>query len=162
MESVQFDSSDVVSAYFRQFHEEIEQLAGQFALKPGEAFPATRRKTQPFDRAEVEYTLWGQAGVVSIKGNFPLSAHYASHCETIPVTMRFSLSYSGDTAPGDVKRRVEEQVASDVEIDWSILPAGHDDHLELSLRFLCRPQTGMLCEYARDVLGIITRRIIAA
>jgi hypothetical protein len=162
MQSVQFDSSDVVSAYSRQFHEEIELLAGQFALKPGEAFPAIERKTQPFARAEVEYTLWGQTGVVSIRGNFPLHAQHASHCETIPVIMRFSLSYSGETAPGDVKRRVEEQVGSDVEIDWSLLPAGHDEHLELSLRFPYRPQTGMLCEYARDVLGIITRRIIAA
>jgi hypothetical protein len=162
MYSVQTYSYEHVSHQTRSFHSEVEQLAKMFSLRSEGGVPALELYTHPHFQAMLEYTLWGETGVVLLKGKLQFAGDQQERCEAIPVTMRFSLSVDPHMDMEGKKLRIEEFFGSDAELIWYIPPAGLDDHLELALHFLYAPGSNMLFEYGRCVLEIITGKSLAA
>ncbi len=153
---------EIVSSHSRAFQDEVERLAERFSLKIDGGFPTLEIQVSPYFQAQLEYTLWGESGVVSIKGRLQFEDSEPGRCESFPVVMRFSLSHDPLDSLEDIKQRVEACFHRDVNVHWNLPPAGHLGHVELSLHFVYRPQSNELHEYAQDVLGMITGRVRAA
>lgn len=162
MHSVQTYSYQQVSHQTRSFHGEVEQLANAFSLRAEGGVPSLELHVTPQFQANLEYTMWGETGIVHLKGKLQFAADQQERCEAIPVTMRFSLSVDPHIDMEGKKLRIEEYFGSDAELVWYIPPAGLDDHLELTLHFLYEPGSNLLFEYGRCVLGIITGKSLAA
>jgi hypothetical protein len=162
MYSVQPCVFEAVSDSARRFQEEVEQLAGRFALCIDGGFPALELHVHPHFQAILEYTLWGEAGVVVIRGKLSMQNEAPLPCEPIAVTMKFSLSHDPHLDIEGKKQRIEEILAGEADLFWNVPPAGHVGHVELTLRFPSKPGSGLLGEYARCVLGIVTGKVMAA
>jgi hypothetical protein len=161
MYSVQPCVFEAVSDCARRFQEEVAQLAERFALRIDGGFPALELQVHPHFQAILEYTLWGEAGVVVIRGRVS-TQNETPPCEPIAVTMKFSLSYDPHLDIEGKKQRIEEILAGEAELFWIVPPAGHVGHVELTLRFESKPGSGLVGEYARTVLGIVTGKVMAA
>jgi hypothetical protein len=162
MYSVQPYVFEAVSNHARSFQAEVEQLATCFSLRVEGGFPALELHVHPQFQALLEYTLWGESGVVAIRGKLQFENGEAAQCEPFPVTMKFSLSHDPAQDMEAKKQRVEEILYGDVEVFWNIPPAGHIGHVEMTATFLYQPGSGQLTEYARCVLGILTGKVLAA
>jgi hypothetical protein len=162
MYSVQPCVFEAVSDSARRFQEEVEQLAGRFALRIDGGFPALELHVHPHFQAILEYTLWGEVGVVVIRGKLSMQNEAPLPCEPIAVTMKFSLSHDPHLDIEGKKQRIEEILAGEADLFWNVPPAGHVGHVELTLRFPSKPGSGLLGEYARCVLGIVTGKVMAA
>ncbi|MFY0545270.1 hypothetical protein [Brevibacillus sp. H7] len=162
MYSVQPYLFEVVSNHARCFQAEVDQLAKRFSLRIEGGFPSLELHVHPHFQALLDYTLWGEAGVVAIRGKLQFQNEQISQCEPFPVSMKFSLSYDPGLDIESKKQRIEEIFSGDVDLFWNIPPAGHVGHVELSLSFVYRPESGDLYEYTRFVLGILTGKVLAA
>ncbi|UFJ61326.1 hypothetical protein IRT44_00100 [Anoxybacillus sediminis] len=161
MYSVQPCVFEAVSECARRFQEEVAQLAERFALRVDGGFPALELQVHPHFQAILEYTLWGDAGVVVIRGKVGTQTE-SRPCKPIAVTMKFSLSHDPELDIEAKKQRIEEILAGETELSWIVPPAGHVGHLELTLRFESKPGSGLVGDYARTVLGIVTGKVMAA
>jgi hypothetical protein len=162
MYSVQPYVFNVVSKHARSFQAEVEQFAQRFSLRVEGGFPALELQVHPQFQALLEYTLWGESGVVAIRGKLQFQNGEVVQCEPFPVTMKVSLSHDPAHDLEAKKQRIEEMLYGDVEVFWNIPPAGHVGHVEMTATFLYRPGSGQLIEYARCVLGILTGNMLAA
>ncbi len=151
-----------VFSHSRQFQEEVEQLANQFLLKVEGGFPALELQVSPFFLATLEYALWSETGVLTIKGKLQFDDPQTDLLEPFPVVMRFSMGVQPETDGEYIKHRIEEYFSRDVELHWYMDPAAQSGHIELSLHFDYIPSSGTLVEYARYILGILTGRVMAA
>jgi hypothetical protein len=161
MYSVQPYLFEVVSNHARTFQAEVDQLAKRFSLRIEGGFPSLELHVHPHFQAMLEYTLWGETGVVAIRGKLQFQDELAQ-CEPFPVNMKFSLSHDPGLDIDGKKQRIEEMLHGDVDLFWNVPPAGHVGHVELSISFTYRPGSGQLGEYARCVLGILTGKVLAA
>ncbi len=162
MYSVQPYLFEVVSNHANRFQAEVDELAKRFSLRIEGGFPSLELHVHPHFQALLEYTLWGEAGVVAIRGKLQFQNQQLSQCEPFPVTMKFSLSHDPGMDIDSKKLRIEEILSGDVDLFWNVPPAGHVGHVELTLTFTYRPGSNDLCEYARCVLGILTGKMLAA
>ncbi|UFJ41677.1 hypothetical protein LOK74_03950 [Brevibacillus humidisoli] len=162
MYTVQPDWFDAVSRVAGRFQQEVEQLAGEFSLCIEAGEPTLGLRVGLLYQAQLECALWGAAGLVSIKGRLRGSQETADMDQPFPVTMRFSLACSPQCEADQWERRLAERIGRKAEIHWYIPPSTALAHLEVSLQFLYRPQTGMLREYAHDVLDTILGKPLTA
>jgi hypothetical protein len=162
MYSVQPYELEVVSRHARYFQAEVEQLAQCCSLRVEGGFPALELQVHPHFQVLLEYTLWGENGVVVIRGKLQFQNGEAVQCESFPVTVKVSLSHDPTHDLEAKKQRIEERLYGDVDVFWNIPPAGHVGHVEMTATFCYRPGSGQLNEYARCVLGILTGNAIAA
>jgi len=152
---------EAVSNHARAFQSEVEQVAKRFTLRIEGGFPSLELQVHPHFQATLEYHLWGEAGLVAIRGKLQFQSEL-SQCEPFPVQMKFSLSHDPQLDMEGKQQRIEELLYGDADLSWNIPPAGHVDHVELSLSFTYRPGSGQLNEYANKVLGILTGKMLAA
>lgn len=152
----------VVSDCARRFQGEIEQLAELHALTIEGGLPALELHVHPQIQAVLEYTLWGESGVVAIHGKLNLREDTIAQKDSFSVMMKFSLSHDPNLDIEGKKQRIEEILYGEVDLFWNIPPAGHIGHVELTVRFLYQPGSGRLGEYVRSVLGIVTGKMMAA
>lgn len=160
MYAVQPSVCQAVSDCARRFQGEIEQLAERHALTIDGGFPALELQVHPQFQALLEYNLWGEAGVVAIRGKLHLRDRIEE--ESLSITMKFSLSHDPAIDMEAKKQRIEEYLYGEAEMFWNIPPAGHVGHVELTIRFVYQPGSGRLGEYVRSVLGIVTGKMLAA
>lgn len=162
MYSVQPYVFQAVSDCAHRFQREVEQLAERHALTIEGGFPALELQVHPQFQALLEYTLWGEAGVVAIRGKLNLRDETRSQTDSISMMMKFSLSHDPNLDIEGKKQRIEEILFGEVDLFWNIPPVGHVGHVELTVRFLYQPGSGRLGEYVRCVLGIVTGKVLAA
>lgn len=162
MYAVKPDVFQVVSDCAHRFQEEIELLAGRHALTIERGFPALELQVHPQFQALLEYTLWGEAGVVAIHGKLNLRDEVSVQTDSFSIMMKFSLSHDPALDIEAKKQRIEEILYGEVDLFWNIPPAGHIGHVELTIRFMYQPGSGRLSEYVRSVLGIVTGKMLAA
>ncbi|MDR7316570.1 hypothetical protein [Brevibacillus nitrificans] len=162
MYAVQPDILQYVSDCAHRFQEEIEQLAESHVLTIEGGLPALELQVQPKFQALLEYTLWGEYGVVAIHGKLQLRNESLSSKDQFSIMMKFSLSHDPNIDIEHKKQRIEEILYGDVDLFWNIPPEGHIGHVELTIRFSYQPGTGRLGEYVRCVLGIVTGNMKAA
>lgn len=162
MYAVQPDVLQYVSDCAHRFQGEIEQLAESHALTIEGGLPALELQVQPQFQALLEYTLWGESGVVAIHGKLQLRNEILSSKDSFSIMMKFSLSHDPNLDIESKKLRIEEILYGEVDLFWNIPPAGHVGHVELTIRFSYQPGSGRLREYVRSVLGIVTGKMKAA
>lgn len=162
MYAVQPDVLQYVSDCAHRFQGEIEQVAANHGLTIEGGLPALELQVTPHFQALLEYTLWGEAGVVAIHGKLRLPSEVLSSKESLSIMMKFSLSHDPNLDIEGKKQRIEEILYGEVDLFWNIPPAGHVGHVELTIRFSYQPGTGRLGEYVRSVLGIVTGKMLAA
>ncbi|WNC13157.1 hypothetical protein [Brevibacillus brevis] len=162
MYAVQPDVLQYVSDCAHRFQGEIEQVAANHGLTIEGGLPALELQVTPQFQALLEYTLWGEAGVVAVHGKLRLPSEVLSSKESLSIMMKFSLSHDPNLDIEGKKQRIEEILYGEVDLFWNIPPAGHVGHVELTIRFSYQPGTGRLGEYVRSVLGIVTGKMLAA
>lgn len=162
MYAVQPDVLQYVSDCAHRFQGEIEQVAANHGLTIEGGLPALELQVTPQFQALLEYTLWGEAGVVAVHGKLRLPSDVLSSKESLSIMMKFSLSHDPNLDIEGKKQRIEEILYGEVDLFWNIPPAGHVGHIELTIRFSYQPGTGRLGEYVRSVLGIVTGKMLAA
>ncbi|MEJ8546762.1 hypothetical protein [Brevibacillus borstelensis] len=162
MFTIQPDGFEAVSDCARRFQEDVEKLAERFSLEVDNRFPAMELHVHPRLQATLEYALWGEAGVVAVKGKLNTRKDDLPHCKTVSVTMKFSLSCDPQTDIEWTKQRIEEILYGEVELYWNRPPAGHVEHIELTISFQAEPGESRMNEYVRCVLGIVTGKMMAA
>lgn len=162
MYSVQPTVLQAVSDCARRFQGEVVQLAERYALTIEGGYPALELQVHPQFQASLEYTLWGEAGVVAIRGKLNLREEASPQSDSVSVMMKFSLSHDPKLDIEGKKQRIEEILYGEADLFWNIPPAGHIGHVELTVRFLFQPGSGRMGEYVRSVLGIVTGKVMAA
>ncbi|WP_426984139.1 hypothetical protein [Brevibacillus borstelensis] len=162
MFTVQPEGFEAISDCARRFQEDVEKLAERFSLEVDGRFPAMELHVHPRLQATLEYALWGEAGVVAVKGKLNALTDDLIDCKTISVTMKFSLSCDPQTDIEWLKQRIEEILYGEVELFWHRPPAGHIGHIELTIAFQAEPGASRMNEYVRCVLGIVTGKMMAA
>ncbi|USG67308.1 hypothetical protein NDK47_08555 [Brevibacillus ruminantium] len=162
MYTVQPEVLEAVSDCARLFQNEIEMMAETFLLTIDGRFPALDLQVHPHFQATLEYALWAETGVIAVKAKLNMDKEDLTSCESVMVTMKFSLSCDPQTDVERKKERIEEILYGEAELFWGIQPAGHNEHIELTLSFQAKPGASRMSEYARCVLGIITGKMIAA
>ncbi|WP_289140414.1 hypothetical protein [uncultured Brevibacillus sp.] len=162
MYAVKPDVFQVVSDCAHRFQEEIEQVAGRHSLTMESGFPALELQVHPQFQALLEYTLWGESGLVAIHGKLNVRDDVEAQTDSFSIMMKFSLSHDPTLDMEAKKQRIEEILYGEVDLFWNIPPAGHIGHIELTIRFMYQPGSGRLGEYVRSVLGIVTGKMLAA
>lgn len=145
-----------------RFQAEVEQLAAAHALTIEGGLPALELQVHPQVLANLEYNLWGEAGVIAIRGKLHLREEVPSQAEDIAMMMKFSLSHDPAWEMEGKKLRVEEILCGEAELFWNIPPVGHVGHIELTLRFQDQVGSGRMAVYVRHILGILTGKMMAA
>lgn len=162
MYSVQPYFIQTLSGCARRFQEEVEQLAVAHALTIEGGLPALELHVHPQVQAKLEYNLWGEAGVIALRGKLNLREDALSQPQEISMMMKFSLSHDPAMDIEGKKLRVEEILRGEAELFWNIPPVGHIGHVELTLRFQEQLGSGRMGVYVRHVLGILTGKMMAA
>lgn len=152
---------EAISDCARLFQGEIDKLAETYSLTVDNRFPALDLHVHPHFQATLEYALWADAGVIAVKGKLNLDQE-KMRCESVLVTMKFSLTCEPQSDIDFKKLRIEEILYGEGELCWSDQPAGLTDHLELTITFQTKPGASRMNEYVRGVLGIITGKMLAA
>jgi len=151
-----------IISHIEPLQNEINELVSEFSLTAQAETPTVELQIGAPHQATVEYILWGEAGLIVLRGKLP-SAKLADEKRTsMPVTMRFSLSHELGEEVEDKKRRVEEIMDSEVDLFWNVPPVGHSDHVEVTLNFTYRPNSRQLHAYCACVLGMLTGKVLAA
>ncbi|WP_134686463.1 hypothetical protein [Brevibacillus migulae] len=156
------DIFEQIISQIEPLQDEINELASQFSLTPQAETPAIELQVSFPHQATVEYILWGEAGLIVLRGKLPNVKDSGEASTSFPVTMRFSLSHELGEEVEDKKRRIEEIMDTEVDLFWSVPPVGHSDHVEVTLSFAYAPNTGQLHAYCACVLGMITGKVLAA
>jgi hypothetical protein len=159
MPSDQFSFDEHVACCTRGLQVDVDRLTSRFSLSVEGGTPNVELQAYPNPQAVVEYALWGEAGLISLRAKLPGSG---AESRTFPVKMRFSLSHNLGDEVENKKVRIEEMLDAEVELFWNVSPAGLRDHVELTLFFTYVPDANQFCEYAACVLGIITGKALAA
>ncbi len=163
MPLVQAEIFEMILSQIEPLQNEINELISQFSLTTQAETPAIELQVFPPHQAIVEYILWGDAGLIVLRGKLPTQEETSEDtASSYPITMRFSLSHELGDEVEDKKQRIEEIMDREVELYWGITPVGHSDHIEVTLSFPYTPHRQQLRAYCACVLGMITGKVLAA
>lgn len=162
MPFVQAEIFEMILAQIEPLQSEINELISQFSLTTQAETPAVELQVLPPHQAIVEYILWGEAGLIALRGKLPSEGKQAEEAASYPVTMRFSLSHELGDELEDKKQRIEEIMDPEVDLYWGVPAVGHSDHVEVTLSFPYTPHRQQLRAYCACVLGMITGKVLAA
>ncbi|GAA4703461.1 hypothetical protein [Brevibacillus fulvus] len=143
------------------FHEEVERLARLFSLNIHTSDLSLQGQGRM--RAQLEYMLWHEQGLVVVKGLLPLGNGAGEEpLSAFPATIRFSLTVEPGTDLESKRMRIEEYMGQEAELIWNVMPLGLNDHFEGTVHFLYQTHRDMLFEYAKMMMCIITGKTLAA